>query len=303
MQLRKNNPKNSPVVGFGAVPSHVGVDVVTDGGGDPDAALLLAASSGQATDESDAVAAPPSVASVANLERAREALILDVEGPLAFALWAMEKVDPDLYEGLALAAEQGMVVPDLIDVPRYRRVQVVADAVEAHQKRQIGGPCGACGAVVPPRVHWSGAGYLTSEEPSFHSRKGTNDGIEALCSWCHDYLGAGHTLNDLREMVGNAIGGVAASPGPGFRYRFAHRSLVPLFAEVEGAQPGLPWAHITPVQRRAIEMLVTKTVHPRRLILTAAEAERASLPASPLACTLHRIAANTYLRSSFAPRA
>ncbi len=273
MRRKKDRPTDSPTADTSTI--RIG-DAAS--GGEQDPALVVGAGS---TPTEAGAASSPAPASVASLERAREALILDFEGPLGFALWVLRN-EPDLYEGLALAAEQGMAVPDLIEVPRYRRAALVAEAVETHESRKAGGPCGACGAVVAPRSRWASGGYLSSEEPAFHPRKASGgDGIAALCSWCHDFLGEGHTLDELREKVGNAIGGVAASPGPGFHYRFAFRSLIPFFAETTGVAPGLPWAHITEVQRRAIEMLTEKTVHPRRLITTDGEADRASLPGLP----------------------
>jgi hypothetical protein len=211
---------------------------------------------------------------VVNLEARADRLVYEFENDDdgAFALYVLRH-EADLWERLSEAlSTRAFVAPSTIDVPNRKRLSVIEEALDEFEARRcsFAKGCGACGAVVSPGGYVHG-GYLTSEAPSFH-RSST---FTALCSFCSGAL-ATMSSDELRERVGMAIAGVASMPGPGQRYRFSHKALVSFAHEV--GEYGLPWGHVTPVQRRAVELMAAQTVHPSRFIRTPGQADSIAVP-------------------------
>lgn len=278
---RRNRTKNlqdSPAAaGSSSVQSAALVYVGGGGATSPKATSGGADGSSTTSPAEDGTFAATTAGDVVDLFARLEQEILDFDGPAEFAKFACRD-EPDLWERLTEAlSTNAFDVPLVADLPARRRVAAIEDALDAFDKARIGGPCSCCGAVVPPRTRFVSGGYLDSEEPSFHISK-RNDGVTALCSFCHDYLASGHTIDDLREKVANAIAGVAGAPGEGSLFKFAFKSLVPMFHETGEIQGGQPWGHLTAVHRRAVELRAEAVVHPSRYIFTEGAAQRASLP-------------------------
>lgn len=179
-----------------------------------------------------------------------------------------EAEDPVLLKKFRQATEAGMPVPDLHDVPKYKRLQAIDDAVDNYLALVAGGPCSYCGSRRPRYAPGQ------SEEPRFTTSAGT---LRA-CEWCADAVSDGGA-DHLRERVGNAAIGVWGLPPGGSFYRFASPELVPFFHEVGGGD-GTPWSHITQDAHRLQKLRVQAfaKVHPSRFCRTQGDCTRVAVP-------------------------
>lgn len=236
---KKNNPQNSPAAG----PSDP-----TSGGG---------------TNTGAGAGSSPAPAPV-SLTAERDRIVLEFHGPGAFALDVVRD-EPDLYERLAQAMEDGLPAPSVIDLPRRRRIVAIEEALDAWASSTSGGPCAWCGSRTPGAG--IGRGYLDNS-PGFTAR---HDGRVA-CAWCSDYLNA-HSEDDLRAAVFRAVVGVQFTP----TITAAVRASIP-FASESGLYGTVPWSHLTDAQRGALRLAAYKVVHPSRFVRTEGMAESLSIP-------------------------
>lgn len=210
---------------------------------------------------------------VVNLAAERERLIADFHGPHALAITTVED-DPVLSERLALAIERGLSPIDLSATPLHRRPQVVEDALAAFQAATAGGPCGFCGTLEKRR----------SPEPISHLDPQVVPGFVTMhehpaCAWCAWFL-ASRTIQEFRELVGNAVAGVIGVPIVG-EYRWGP-SLVPFAFEVKQITgthySGAPWAWLTGPLAEEIYDRAQKVVHKNRFVTSEAQIRIVGMP-------------------------
>lgn len=221
-------------------------------------------------------------APVLHIDREVDRLTVEMYGPGALALEVV-KSEPDLWESLARALEDGLTPPDLLNVPPRKRMALVEDALAQWSLTTKNGPCQVCGTRVAQHGwdRWSYADAPT--EPTFHTRE---NGPSPLCAWCAEFL-ASHNMLELRESVGNAIAGTfgIAAGGAG-ALRYASPKIIPLASEV-GIFSATPWGHITgsAAMVAAIQAVAAARVHPSRFVRTAAQ--RADIRVPGIETPLH----------------
>ncbi|HVU73079.1 MAG TPA: hypothetical protein VHE83_08965 [Mycobacteriales bacterium] len=187
-------------------------------------------------------------------ERARE---------LAGLAARVRRVDERLAPSLAAAADEPLIwdrlvtlpplavgvflrhLPDLEDVPRFRRAGAVEAALHAAEALTANGPCSYCGAVIARRGRSITAAY--AEPPAFTTAQG-----KPACSWCSDSV-------ELLGVDGLATTVVAAAAGCAVPMGLRVDPLRVWASQVPGAGDGTPWSH---VDRRAARAFALATWGP-----------------------------------------
>jgi len=209
-------------------------------------------------------------ATVADLAAERDAIIISMNGPHALAVLAVED-DAVLHERLAIAMADGMPAVDLSSTPNHRRPAAVEEAVDAWLSSTRHGPCGFCGSRTLRRGTPGTRSYLDPDEvPGFVERHG-----QKACGACQELLD-GHTLEEVRELVFNALAGCRGLSVWG-EWRHRDANLLPFAHEVGFA--GEAWAHLRTEERIGkIRARAHAVVHRSRFARTPEAARQASIP-------------------------
>lgn len=200
-------------------------------------------------------------ATVADLNQERDRLIVEMNGERGLCLVAIED-DAVLHERFCIAAESGMPIPDLTGVSAWKRPQVIEDAVDFWTASTAHGSCGFCGSRTLRHGFMVTRGFGDpTETPGFTVQHG-----QKCCGACLDGFIGGHTIDEAREILFNAVAGTKGLPVGGTEYRHRDATLTPFAFEVGFA--GTAWGYWTTERRQLVLARAYQVVHRSRFALT-----------------------------------